>query len=139
MVCNSEKSQHVSCDSGNDNLSALVFIYHVTGATTTIQTLLADGWMCCGDNNGLFFAHPEVTSEKDMCERIKGLGLGSDGGMLVYDLAYLEWSIMHEREWYTLSSFRDALNCFGLKSAFSDDAEFWQYDHDMSCGVEETE
>jgi len=139
MVCNSETSQHVSCDSGNDNLPALAFIYNVTLETTTIQTLLADGWMCCGDYTGLFFCHPEVTSEKDMCERIEGLGLGSDGGRLVFDLAFLEWSIMQEREWDTLRTFRDALNCFGLKSAFSDEGAFEKYDLKMHYGDDKPE
>ena len=66
-----------------DNLAALVFIHRVTESTNRIQLLLADGWFCYGDYKGLFFFHPDVTSEKDMCERIERLGVTSDGSVSV--------------------------------------------------------
>ena len=53
---------------------------------------------------------------------------------LVYDLAYLEWSLMSEREWFTLGNFRTALACFAGHSAFADGAALERYDRKMICG-----
>jgi hypothetical protein len=113
-----------------ENVDAVVFIYAVDESATEIAALLKDGWVCYGSRDGVFFTHPNFMNEQAMKERIESLGINVG----VYDVAYMEWSLMHERKWAAVYNFRTALLCFGGHSAFPDVDAFERYDRMMLCG-----